>query len=663
VTKTPVLMDSAMILAWGVCFVSAMLGTLPVSADMFPLEGRPVVTSSFGEYRPGRLHMGMDFSTGGRTRLPVRAIADGTVVRARCSPWGYGKAVYTRLDSGQTVVYAHLSDFREDIRRAIRSAQHARKSYTVDLTFKPGEYPVKKGEIIAWSGDTGVGPAHLHVEFRDEAERPIEPRRAGLPWPAEHTCPTVFGVAIYPADPESQVNGSPFPCAVGVDRIAPGRYRISPLSVTGRVYFGAAVQDLTPEGNRLGVWRAAVRVGDRTVYEVRFDRLSYEHQETGVLCFDPYSRIEGVPVLQVWRRPGNTLEAYGARGSDGSVEIGGAPESVALEFEDLGGNVSVVEIPLRPEIRSAVPSKWPVAEGIVSMYRGVGVFTRRRGADNVEALFRAVDGSGEVRMPLGNLEEGLGGWWLPPRPGTWAFSFASNGVAQPRIMLAVGDSRQETRLESESARFIVPAGALPPDTCVWMEESGKPEVSGLEVLSAGARLQPEGAPVLKPFTVELPLPAGASMYPVAICRVTGAMATWLTTRQKGNWLEAESSAAGCFVVAGDQSAPTASAWHARPDPGQPNRPEIRVTVSDRGSGIATWDLYCGEQWLLSAYDPDTGVVTWERDEDLPGPVESVQLVLQDKAGNRSTWPYRSESASGGTRKGTTRKGKGPRTHE
>ena len=120
---------------WGISIIFAVLGTAPEAFDGFPLEGRPVVTSSFGEYRPGRLHMGMDFSTGGQIGLPVRAFGDGSVIRIRCSPWGYGKAVYIKLTTGHTVVYGHLSDIPEDLRAAVRAAQHAKP---IPLIFPSG---------------------------------------------------------------------------------------------------------------------------------------------------------------------------------------------------------------------------------------------------------------------------------------------------------------------------------------------------------------------------------------------------------------------------------------------------------------------------------------------------------------------------------------------
>ncbi|HEO69823.1 MAG TPA: M23 family metallopeptidase, partial [Candidatus Hydrogenedentes bacterium] len=101
-------------------------------AYCWPLDLPRLLTSSFAEYRAGRFHAGIDLRTSGIGR-DVRAPADGYVSRLRCSPWGYGKAVYLQLDDGHTVVFGHLDAFAEPLAQYVRDAQHAAERYTVDL--------------------------------------------------------------------------------------------------------------------------------------------------------------------------------------------------------------------------------------------------------------------------------------------------------------------------------------------------------------------------------------------------------------------------------------------------------------------------------------------------------------------------------------------------
>jgi len=74
--------------------------------------------------------------------------------------WGYGKVLYLTHPTGYTTVYAHLSKFGKGIEDYVKSIQYKKKSYeTGNIFLKPNQIPVKKGQIIAYSG-TKLGKAH-----------------------------------------------------------------------------------------------------------------------------------------------------------------------------------------------------------------------------------------------------------------------------------------------------------------------------------------------------------------------------------------------------------------------------------------------------------------------------------------------------------------------
>lgn len=88
------------------------------------------------------LHTGIDFATA--TGTPVYATADGVVNSANFNTSGYGYLVKIDHALGFMTYYAHLSK----------------------IVVKKGAF-VKKGQLIAYSGNTGqsTGP-HLHYEIR-----------------------------------------------------------------------------------------------------------------------------------------------------------------------------------------------------------------------------------------------------------------------------------------------------------------------------------------------------------------------------------------------------------------------------------------------------------------------------------------------------------------
>ena len=89
----------------------APLGAQPYIAVQ-PLAGPVDFAGTFGELRNHHFHSGVDFRTGGRTGMPVRAVADGYLSRIVVRPDGFGWALYLSHPSGYTSVYAYLDDFQ-----------------------------------------------------------------------------------------------------------------------------------------------------------------------------------------------------------------------------------------------------------------------------------------------------------------------------------------------------------------------------------------------------------------------------------------------------------------------------------------------------------------------------------------------------------------------
>ena len=304
----------------------AIASSAPVAASaedlIWPTDAGRCVTSSFCEFRPDHFHSGIDISTWGKTGYRCLAVGDGELVRARISCGGYGRALYLRLADGRTVVYAHLSRFEGAVATLVQNRQDELGTSWVDLVLTPGSFPVRAGDVVAYTGQSGVGVPHLHVEIRDEEQRPLDPLTAGLAI-EDSTPPRITRVAITPLSPVSSVDGRSETVILDVlPGPAPGLGRLGrPIPVEGEVGISLEIDETGDACRyRLAPRRLELREGDVSLRVVDYSR--FDFAETGLLDLqiDPrfsYGKVGRFHHL--WKRPGNDLSFLGEEAEEAGV--------------------------------------------------------------------------------------------------------------------------------------------------------------------------------------------------------------------------------------------------------------------------------------------------------------------------------------------------------
>ena len=212
-----------------------------------PLDIPLELAGSFAEIRSNHFHSGMDLRTEQREGLPIYCAADGYVSRIKISPNGYGKAIYVTHPEGYVTVYAHLQKFNHEIDSLLRLQYKLKESYEVDWYLKEGQIPLKRGQQIAWSGNSGgsSGP-HLHFEVRDSrTEHCLDPMRFGLP--VRDTLAPIF---------ESFSAW----CGYGASELSP-----SELPSIGHFVNGRGASDTLPLEIETGKLEVAVSIVDRYI--------------------------------------------------------------------------------------------------------------------------------------------------------------------------------------------------------------------------------------------------------------------------------------------------------------------------------------------------------------------------------------------------------------
>ncbi len=149
----------------------------PASAQgtkyIFPVKDVPgYYSANFGELRSDHFHSGVDIKTDGVEGKRLVSIADGYISRVAHNASGFGLALYITHYDGTTSVYAHLSEFRDDIAKYVYNERKRLKQNNVNLYPEGSQFKVKAGDLIGYSGNSGTsGGPHLHFEVRRSSDQ------------------------------------------------------------------------------------------------------------------------------------------------------------------------------------------------------------------------------------------------------------------------------------------------------------------------------------------------------------------------------------------------------------------------------------------------------------------------------------------------------------
>jgi murein DD-endopeptidase MepM/ murein hydrolase activator NlpD len=265
--------------------------TYPQGYFRNPLDFPMSLAANFGELRPNHYHMGLDIRTQHRENQPVHAAADGYVARVEIEPAGFGQAIYIRHPNGYTTVYGHLNQFFPALAAYVHQQQYRLQSWQVDLTLPPGLFPVRKGDFIAYSGNTGgsQGP-HLHFEIRrTDGDINLNPLLFGLPVP-DRTPPTLLRLAWYDRN-EGIYGQSP--------HILPQIPRSLLIVPTSRISFALSAFDTqSGSANPNGIYEADLYVDHLPVIGFQMNNISYDDTRNVNAHIDYKTRETGGPFLQ-----------------------------------------------------------------------------------------------------------------------------------------------------------------------------------------------------------------------------------------------------------------------------------------------------------------------------------------------------------------------------
>jgi murein DD-endopeptidase MepM/ murein hydrolase activator NlpD len=314
-----------------------------------PLDIPLNLSGNFGELRTNHFHAGIDIKTQQREGLNIYAAADGFISRIKVSPFGYGYALYIDHPNGYTTVYGHLQKYSPAIDAYVKQEQYKLQSFSIDLFPDSTMFPVKKGDFVAWSGNSGgSGGPHLHFEVRETiTEKIINPLLFGFEV-KDKIAPTVHGIWIKPLNDSSFVNGAQVPVTYET-KVSSGRCQLAkqtPPTVYGDFGFAVHTIDmLDGNANKCGIYRVEFFVDSVQVFGQRLEKLDFATNRA-MNAHTMYERFKKhkSSIHNSYRVAGNPLEIYDNLVNDGIVSFrDGKLHDCEYRITDVMGNISTLK--------------------------------------------------------------------------------------------------------------------------------------------------------------------------------------------------------------------------------------------------------------------------------------------------------------------------------
>ncbi len=251
----------------------------------WPLPANYGITGTFMEYRNQHLHAGFDLSTDGKVGFPVHCFDDGKIVLIKVQKRGYGRVLYIRHPKRKLVsVYGHLNRFSPGVEKLVSRYQIIRNTRYPGTIIPNRPIPVRKGQVIAWTGESGVGWPHLHFELRNLNNEPVNPVNYGFSVATDQSPPIFQSLNLYPETPSDTINGRCRPLRLPIRKLKSGDFTTFPFRISGSVLMSITILDT--DG----------RKGPLAVHEIQasLNRKSFYRYHANIFSYDRFNRASSV---------------------------------------------------------------------------------------------------------------------------------------------------------------------------------------------------------------------------------------------------------------------------------------------------------------------------------------------------------------------------------
>ena len=313
----------------------------------WPTEASRYLSSTFGETRSAHFHAALDIKTWGQKGYEVYATRDGIVDRVAIGPRGYGKVIYLKHDDGSYSVYAHLLSFNNKLQQLADSVRFANNyQFEIEKFWGWRDIKVKQGDLIGYSGASGIGPPHLHFELRTPTHKPFNPLLTNLSV-KDNIPPQIRGLSLEPLSSKSSIEGEN---AIYTKRaiLQNGSYSFGTISVKGPIGLGLNAFDQSNNvHNSYAVYELNLKVNGKHFFSSRVDSFSYS--ETHQMFIDrvyPLLKNTDKGFQRLYLADGNSLPFYKTNSQNGVLNLPRGTNRITITAKDYYGNTSTAKLTL-----------------------------------------------------------------------------------------------------------------------------------------------------------------------------------------------------------------------------------------------------------------------------------------------------------------------------
>ncbi|MBK5278949.1 MAG: M23 family metallopeptidase [Bacteroidia bacterium] len=595
---------------------------------LFPIKPGQAnfLAGTMGELRNTHFHGGIDVRTNNLTGIPVLATQDGFVSHATISSFGYGNVLFITHPDGNTSVYGHLDKFNGALAQFVKQEQYRRKTFEIDLFFKPDQYLVDRGDTIGFSGNTGgSNGAHLHFEIRNENNEALNSLTFGFTEIQDNRAPVAQKIALKTLDINSRINDrfGRFEFYV----VKSGDSYVLPKNILAYGRIGVellAIDKMDNSSFRFGINHIEMKADSQRIFSQHIEKLPLA-ETRGILALMDYKTLKttGTRFNKLYIGDGNSLKFYDGSINSGEVFVAQKDIPVSISLVDANKNQSTIKFRLRPSL--------PVSE-----VKTLEAMTKDLSFDILENTLAVSTKPCSEKKSIAVFVSGVHTEVSPSyfNSSRNVYLFDLQKVMPDSVQSCKGSlafnfkdivpSQTEYTYYSDLVDIKFPENALYDTLFLNVNRSAQKDS---EIFTIGNKT----TPLHRVVDITLrPLNNYSANRNTGVYRTDAGRYSYIGGEWSNGKVKFSARELGDFVILQDSVPPTLTKVYC-------HNSSARFRIRDGLSGIGYFEATINGKWLLMVYDYKTGIVQSDRLDKTQSLKGDFELKVVDNAGNEKIY--------------------------